>query len=245
MASAIEHSMASYQLADSMKHLREFSGLFISLLTIGPMTPGGIAAREITQNRHPVKAVGDVRIEVGHSAVLPLYVSRDWSKPVPEITRAILVLHGRQRNADTYFRSALKAQDAGVGVGQASLVIAPQFLAPVDIEAHHLSGETLRWTREGWEDGDAALAPAPTSSFEALDAILRHLADQRLFPNLKQVVIVGHSGGAQIVQRYAIAGHGEEVLTQEGVSMRYVVANPSSYAYFGTTRPEPQIAFSC
>ena len=42
--------------------------------------------------------------------------SADWSKPLPGITRAVLVLHGRLRNADTYFKSALTAQAAAGAV---------------------------------------------------------------------------------------------------------------------------------
>ena len=57
--------------------------------------------------------------------------------------------------------------------------------------------------------------------------------------------VAGHSGGAQVVQRYAIAGKGELALTGEGVGVRYVVANPSSYAYFSAERPEPAIAAAC
>src|SRR3984893_19299219 len=88
-------------------------------------------------------------------------------------------------------------------------------------------------------------APAPASSFEVLDALLARLADRRLFPNLNQVVVAGHSGGAQVVQRYAIAGKGELALTRQGIGVRYVVANPSSYAYFNGVGQEPSIAANC
>src|ERR1700733_14797501 len=176
---------------------------------------------------------------------LPLYVSSDWSVPLPAITRAVLVLHGRLRNADVYYRSARAAQAAAGATGNATIVIVPQFLAGIDVEAHHLPTETLRWPREGWEGGEPAVGPAPASSFDALDAILARLADRRLFPNLKQVVVAGHSGGGQVVQRSAIAGKGELLLTRQGVGVRYVVANPSSYAYFSAERPEPSIAASC
>jgi hypothetical protein len=33
----------------------------------------------------------------------------DWSKPLPGIIRAILVVCGRLRNADVYYRSAMTA----------------------------------------------------------------------------------------------------------------------------------------
>ena len=203
------------------------------------------AADEDAPNHRPVKAIAPARLAVGDGATLPLYLSRDWSSPSPGITRAVLVLHGRLRDADVYYRSALTAQAAAGPTGAATLMIVPQFLAGIDVDAYHLPAETLRWSLEGWEGGDPAVAPAPASSFDALDAILARLADRRLFPDLQQVVVAGHSGGAQVVQRYAVAGKGEAALTQVGVKTRYVVANPSSYAYFSATRPESAIAASC
>ena len=206
---------------------------------------GARAADENAPHHRPVKAVADQRIAIGTQGALPLYVSADWSHPLPEMTRAVVVLHGRLRNADVYFKSAQTAQAAAGDVGKAALMIVPQFLAGVDIDGWHLPADTLRWTLEGWEGGDAALGPTPASSFDALDAILAKLADRTLFPNLKQVVVAGHSGGGQVVQRYAIAGKGEAALTRDGIGVRYVVANPSSYAYFSADRPQPAIAVSC
>ncbi len=203
------------------------------------------AADEVAPNHRPVKEVANARIAVGTQGVLPLYVSADWSKSLPEMTRAVLVLHGRLRDADVYFRSALTAQAAAGDAGKAAIMIVPQFLARIDVEAYQLPPDTLRWTLEGWEGGDDAVGPTSASSFDALDAILARLADKKLFPNLKQVVVAGHSGGAQVVQRYAIAGKGEAQLTGAGIAVRYVVANPSSYAYFDSVRPERAIADSC
>jgi pimeloyl-ACP methyl ester carboxylesterase len=203
------------------------------------------AADEDAANRRPVKAVADSRIAVGQLGSLPLYLSADWSRPLPEIERAVLVLHGRLRNADVYYRSAKTAQAAAGDAGKASLMIVPQFLAGIDVDAYRLPADTLRWTLEGWEGGDDALGPSAASSFDALDAILTKLSDRSLFPNLKQVVVAGHSGGAQVVQRYAIAGKAQGVLEGLGIGVRYVVANPSSYAYFSDQRPQPAIAASC
>jgi pimeloyl-ACP methyl ester carboxylesterase len=205
--------------------------------TAAPMT-------ETERHEKPVKDVGGVRIAVG-TATFPLYASADWSNPLPNVTRAVLVLHGVLRNADVYFRSALEAQAAAGDIGKSTLMIAPQFLTEPDVAAFKLPADTLRWSLEGWEGGDPALGPAPTSSFDALDAILAKLGDRKLFPNLKQVVVFGHSGGGQVVQRYAIASKGDQALLHEGIGVRFVVANPSSYAYFSKDRPEPAIAASC
>jgi len=92
---------------------------------------------------------------------------------------------------------------------------------------------------------------APISSFEVLDAILRRLAERHRFPALRHVVIAGHSGGGQVVQRYAVVTSGEPILIERGIAIRYVVANPSSYVYFDELRPsaaetfEPSDATRC
>jgi pimeloyl-ACP methyl ester carboxylesterase len=217
----------------------------LALLALALIITQAHAEDEDAANRKPVKVVADSRIAVGSQGMLPLYVSADWSKQQAGITRAILVLHGRLRNADVYYRSALTAQAAAGDAGKSTIMIVPQFLAAIDVEAYHLPADTLHWSLEGWEGGDAAEGPQPASSFDALDAILARLADRKLFPDLKQVVVAGHSGGGQVVQRYAIATKGEAALKADNIAIRYVVANPSSYAYFSADRPEPQTAASC
>jgi pimeloyl-ACP methyl ester carboxylesterase len=92
------------------------------------------------------------------------------------------------------------------------------------------------WTLRGWIGGGAAVGPAPIGSFEALDAMLAMLADRKRFPALTRVVVAGHSGGGQVVQRYAVVGEGPAALAAVGVDVRYVVANPSSYLYFDASR---------
>jgi pimeloyl-ACP methyl ester carboxylesterase len=205
------------------------------------------AADEGGANHRPVRVVADQRIAVATSSgqgMLPLYVSRDWDRPLPDITRAVLVIHGRLRNADVYWRSA---QDAAVAAGPAAattLMVVPQFLAGIDIPAHGLSPDTLHWSLEGWMGGEPAHGPAPLSSFDALDAIVGRLSDRTKFPNLREIVVAGHSGGAQVVQRYAVLNRTGAALAQAGIVLRYVVANPSSYAYFDTLRPSVEGGFA-
>ena len=200
------------------------------------------AADEDAPNHRPVKVVGDQRLEVRSAAgsgQLAMFASRDWQGPAaqPDITRALLVFHGRLRNADVYLQSALRAAQLADEVGRHTLLIAPQFLADVDMAARSVPPDTLHWRLDGWMGGDAASGPAPISSFEAIDAILERLADRSRFPNLARVVVAGHSAGGQVVQRYAVVGQGEADLTARGVKVRYVVANPSSYLYFSDERP--------
>ena len=55
-----------------------------------------------------------------------------------------------------------------------------------------------------------------------------------IFPNLKTVVVVGHSAGGQFVNRYAAGGAG---CPNPLVEVRYVIMNPSSYLYVDDLGP--------
>jgi pimeloyl-ACP methyl ester carboxylesterase len=63
------------------------------------------------------------------------------------------------------------------------------------------------------------------------------LADRSGFPDLQTIVLVGHSAGGQLVQRYAAASEAGDALLRLGIAMRYVVINPSSYLYLDASRP--------
>lgn len=216
--------------------------LAAALLALAHGLPGARAEDESDAFRQPVKTVAPNTMTVHGptgTGVLRLYLSRDWSHPLPEITRAVIVLHGRLRDADVYYRSA-QAALAASGQGASTLLVAPQFLAARDLAAHDLPATTLHWGLIAWEGGGDAQGPAPLSSFDALDAIVKRLGDRRIFPHLAHIVIAGHSGGGQVVQRYAVLAR-----SIGRIAPRYVVANPSSYAYFSADRPEPVDAAAC
>jgi len=226
--------------------LKPVAGFLILLLAL----PGiaAAAASQSSAGRRPVRVIADQHLEVRTPAgngVLPLYVSRDWTKPQPDITRALIVIHGALRNADEYLRSAQRAL-AAADAARTSLLVAPQFMSDRDIAAHKLPDNVLHWgsRQESWLAGEAAHGPAAISSFEAIDALLARLADRAVFPKLAQVVVAGHSAGGQAVQRYAVVGRGDAALTSAGIGVRYVVANPSSYLYFSPERPDSSEAFS-
>lgn len=190
--------------------------------------------------REPVDAIAANTIAVKGNqgeGLLPIYANRGLDSVNADVDRAVIVIHGRLRNAGTYFQAALTALEASGDARLHTLLIAPQFLAEVDARGRTLAHDVLRWNLEGWQSGEDATGPARVSSFEALDSLLSKLSDPVLFPGLRSVVIVGHSAGGQVVQRYAILGRGEESLKQRTAHIRYVVANVSSYAYFDASRP--------
>ncbi|MEB2610044.1 alpha/beta hydrolase [Burkholderia cenocepacia] len=188
----------------------------------------------------PVKAVADQRVTVDTpqgSAVLPVYADHPLDQAAPDVVRVFIVIHGTLRNADAYYASRRKVVDKAGSAGAGTMVVAPQFLTRADIRAFSLPASTLAWTQEGWKGGEPARQPSPVSSFAALDALLAHFADRRLYPSLSTVVVIGHSAGAQLLQRYAVAGREGDALARTGIAVRYVVANPSSYLYFDDERP--------
>jgi len=201
----------------------------------------------------PVKVVADARLTVttgastapASSGEVPLYLSADWSHPLPAIRRAVIVVHGIDRDADVSMHAAEAALAAAGPSGQGTLLISPQFVADIDVTTFHLAATVLHWDTERWAAGYPANGPAPISPFEVFDAILQHLADRTLLPNLAHVVLAGHSAGGQVVQRYSVVGRGEAALTAWGLTLRYVVANPSSYLYFSDDRPVPIDPATC
>jgi hypothetical protein len=200
---------------------RKTAALLLGLL----LGLSAVAGRSRLQDT-PVWLVADHRLTIRTregSGALALYLSKDWDRPQPAITRAIVTIHGIERAADIARAIAEVGLAASKSDPESVLLIEPQFLDDVDVAAQQLPAETLRWSRAGWEGGDDAHGPAPISSFAALDAILARLTDRASFPALKNVVVAGHSGGGQLVQRYAVAGRIEGALKKAGIHVRYLV----------------------
>jgi hypothetical protein len=214
------------------------------------------AQDETAPQRRPVKVVAPDRIKiktVAGEALVPAFTSGDLTRVHADVRRAVIVVHGRLRDADKYFELSMRAARASNALGD-TLLIAPQIVSSGDAARHDLPASVARWKSESWLGGDAGKAPFPISSFEVIDGIIAQLSDRTRFPNLERIVVAAHSGGAQYVQRYAVVGRADQVITSAGLQpyaegaevnaakgpvmrVRYVVANPSSYVYFDPVRP--------
>ena len=102
-----------------------------------------------------------------------------------------------------------------------------------------LQPNEVSWSCGGdsWRSGGNAISDPKLTSFDFMDELLRKLADKKIFPNLTQIAIAGHSAGGQFVNRYEMANRVADTLS--GVTVSYVVSNPSSYAWPDATRPKP------
>jgi hypothetical protein len=159
-------------------------------------------------------------------------------EPHPQVQIAIIVVHGADRDDEKAFAGIIAAARAS-GKGPVTLVLAPKFKAADDSPG----ADGHFWSNDGWPSGDlsqdAKDQAGRLSSFAVVDRLYGELADATRFPGLRQVVLVGHSAGGQLVNRYVAVGRlGEGVGTPNGrLEHRFVIANPSSYLYLDARRP--------
>jgi pimeloyl-ACP methyl ester carboxylesterase len=149
------------------------------------------------------------------------------------VRRALVMVHGTNRNADHYFSTATAAAFLAGAINDA-VVIAPHLTACQD----KLEPNEVGWSCSGdsWRSGGSAATHPALSSFDFMDEILRKLAKKDIFPNLTAIVVAGHSAGGQFATRYEMSNRVHDTL---GVPVTYVVANPSSYSWPDATRPVP------
>ena len=169
----------------------------------------------------------------GARAIDDLHLVLSSTRRNDHIRRALIMVHGTNRNADHYFATAVAAAFLAGAVDD-TVVIAPHIIACADKP----DVNEVVWSCGGdsWRSGGAAASHPDLSSFDLADQILHKLANKNTFPNMKAIVVAGHSAGGQFVTRYEMANRVHETL---GVPVTYVVANPSSYAWPAATRPMP------
>jgi hypothetical protein len=174
----------------------------------------------------------------GGSSRSLLYRTYPLEEKNEKITRAFVLIHGAGRDADNYFRTALAAAFLGNAL-EDTIVIAPRFASSDGRSCKDsLAANEVSWSCNGdsWRSGGVAVSDAKLTSYDFTDAILKKLANKSVFPNLKAIVVSGHSAGGQYVNRYEMANRVHDSL---GVPITYVVSNPSSYAYLDPMRPNP------
>lgn len=170
---------------------------------------------------------------VGAGRHLSFYANRPMRRD-RSIDTVIVVIHGAGRDAANAANDAATAAFAA-GHAHGTAVIAPAFRASSAGGMCHdvLEDGEVDWGCWGWRYGDPA-GNAATDSFAAMDEMLQWLGTRATYPNLRKIIVLGHSAGGQFVARYALVNTVQDKLT---VAVDYVAANASSYAYLDTQRP--------
>ncbi|KAE8236032.1 hypothetical protein A4X13_0g9288, partial [Tilletia indica] len=103
----------------------------------------------------------------------------------------------------------------------------------------------LWWDAKTYGYGGSAVGPTSSgssgiSTLDVLDSTIAWI--EARYPKVQRIVLVGHSLGAQFIQRYGL-------LRRDGQGTRarldYIIMNPGSFAYPVQTRPMPVNTSSC
>jgi pimeloyl-ACP methyl ester carboxylesterase len=154
--------------------------------------------------------------------------------PDPGIERAVVMVHGVRRNAEDYFTTGEQLLATAHWPDTHTLLLAPGFFTARDRPA----GANLPLWDSRWMQGRPSVqGRVGITPLRALDDLLAWVGDGKRYPALKQIVLIGHSAGGQLVQRYAVFSSAEQKLAAQGIALRYVISSPSSYLYFDDRRP--------
>lgn len=180
------------------------------------------------------------RVEIAGGLYLPVYGTHLLSEGHAGVTRGLIVIHGNNRNADTYFETGILAA-AEAGVAAATAIVAPHFQTDEDGP----EADEPFWSSAGWKRGNLSRPEGPSprvSSYTGLDRIVDAFLNPTRFPAMREIVVAGHSAGGQVVHRYAATT--EHKAAGSGIPIRYVVTNPSTYLYLGPEREDAEGAFT-
>nr|WP_314494671.1 hypothetical protein [uncultured Pseudomonas sp.] len=164
---------------------------------------------------------------------MQVFANADLQRPSLPVRRAVVIVHGVRRNADAYYASGQTLLENAGFTPADTLLLAPRFLTPNDRAA---TPAMPLWAKSRWMHGTpSSSGRTGIAGFTVLDDLLAYLGDRRRFPALEEIVLIGHSAGGQLMQRYALLGSGDRAL-RHGLAVRYVVSSPSSYLYLDATR---------
>jgi pimeloyl-ACP methyl ester carboxylesterase len=182
----------------------------------------------------------------GSAKWIGIYRTYSLNERNASVTRAFILVHGMLRDADSHFRTAVAGGFLASRLGD-TVIIAPRFASSSAAQRHQASGcrdsmgaGEANWKCEAprtdtWRSGGPETDTPSLSSFDVVDALIAKLSDRNVFPNLSKIVVAGHSAGGQFVVRYAMTS---TLMPRAGVTVSYIVANPSSYAYLDGWRPK-------
>lgn len=198
----------------------------------------GSTPMPIVQNSHRIAINASLN---NHAFSFATYVAPNYYDD-PSFTpkQGHVWLHGQPRNGDemvnVYKNSIEGAVAAGYVASDHDVVVLSLVLPHREDGALKLFPNVLTWCGNEWmEGGDSR--DAPVSSFNVLRASFDWLAQK--YPSIETFVVGGHSAGGQTVQRWAVAN------PTDPVPNKYIIANPSSVAYFTPQRPNCNTTSSC
>ncbi|HXS82793.1 MAG TPA: hypothetical protein VN896_08735 [Methylomirabilota bacterium] len=161
---------------------------------------------------------------------VPYLSNRALTVANPAITRAVIVIHGGYRVPEEYYAPILVAlvskPELEASWRERTIVLAPHFQERTDAASDE------HWWKGNWREGGESDG---VSSYAVVDTLVARLRNGT-FPNLKWIIITGHSAGGQFAQRYAAFTDIDLKPGPNAAFVKFVVANPSSYVYLNEYR---------
>lgn len=173
-----------------------------------------------------------------------------------QVRRAVIVIHGLQRDAGTYAVNMMSAIDAvnDTNINRSTVqIVAPIFPNGDDKNISYpyynysatgskYSGgkqsntSALVWKGSQWISGQPNQYPwynNVTSPYDCIDQMLQFFDNKAMYPNLNQIVLAGHSAGAQTVDRYSAVQKNLNLNTP----VTFWIGNPNDWLYLNSSRP--------
>jgi len=145
----------------------------------------------------------------------------------------LFVIHSASYDAKQYYSNGLAMLDKKPQEKDRTIIITPHFLK-IELVQKTSKPDFLCWTVppfRGSSRGFYENKGLQISAYEVADTILTNLIKAKNFPNLKEVVVMGHSAGGQMVNRYAASNlFEEEVAKPNNVNVKGTSKNSISEA---------------
>ncbi|SHO75701.1 Uncharacterized protein MSYG_0033 [Malassezia sympodialis ATCC 42132] len=176
----------------------------------------------------------------GQPVVQPFYVSDPstyYNNP-ELVKRVIITLPGKPRDTWKYVNLMnnilmyIYANTDRYQVYPGEVVImAPIVLNQDDQAAGGVESNWLAYSHSNWQMGGSSVTPplqnGSVTFFGALDKMVDAVMDRKWFPNVKQVVIAGHSLGGQASMRYALLRKQRRYES----NVKFWIGNPGSWTW--------------
>ena len=167
-----------------------------------------------------------------------IYRTYSLDETNPNITRALIVVHGASRDADNYFRTAVAAAFLA-GAMDDTIVVSPRFASSDRSCKDKLDKNEVSWSCNGdsWRLGRQRHQQLETHFIRFCRRNPTQACEQG---QLSQPQI---RSGDRTLQLAVNSSRDIEMATKVygklGLPITFVVSNPSSYAYLDETRPGP------
>jgi hypothetical protein len=186
-------------------------------------------------DKEEILADSETIFPVGDDLVLRGYSNRRRIAQPAAVKHAIVMIHGVLRNPDNYYlpakrvleRKSLFTKVALISVGFDDRASAPK-------NTQRLARFDSHWKHGGFGGQNPDDPNNRLSSFHAMDRILVDLA--KTYPQLRRITLIGHSAGAQFVDRYSVLS--SITAKSPGIAFQFVALAPSTALYPSELRPE-------